>query len=258
MAEAPGTLEGWFALHDFRALDWRGLDALGAEARGIATGSATALLEDLLTVTDSDEGASAAYRIVGHKADLLLLHLRPSLEALSRIETRTADSGLGHVSSRVYSYVSAVELSLYEAKARAGTDDEAALMAQPFVRKRLFPAIPEDKPYISFYPMNKRRGEAVNWYMADMEERRAMMREHATTGRKFTDEIQQMITGSMGLDDWEWGVTLFGSNPVAIKKLVAAMRFDEVSARYAEFGPFYAGFRIGAADIARLIEGITD
>ena len=74
MAEAPGTLEGWFALHDFRALDWRGLDALGAEARGIATGSATALLEDLLTVTDSDEGASAAYRIVGHKADLLLLH----------------------------------------------------------------------------------------------------------------------------------------------------------------------------------------
>jgi chlorite dismutase len=83
-----------------------------------------------------------------------------------------------------------------------------------------------------------------------------MMREHATTGRGFTDEIQQMITGSMGLDDWEWGVTLFGSNPVAIKKLVAAMRFDEVSAKYAEFGPFYAGFRTDASDIARLIEGI--
>jgi chlorite dismutase len=147
-------------------------------------------------------------------------------------------------SSRPYSFLSVVELSLYEAAARAGTEDFAALMSQPFVRRRLFPAVPQDKPYISFYPMNKRRGEAVNWYTESMDERRRMMASHGTLGRHYTDRIQQMITGSMGLDDWEWGVTLYASDPIALKKLVTAMRFDEVSAKYAEFGPFYTGIRL--------------
>src|SRR5258708_12408062 len=91
--------------------------------------------------------------------------------------------------------------------------------------------------------MNKRRGETVNWYAADMEERRRMMREHGTTGRKYHNQVTQMITGSMGLDDWEWGVTLYADDTLPIKKLVYEMRFDEVSAKYAEFGQFYIGTR---------------
>ena len=243
MAEAPGTLEGWYALHDFRRLTATPTNIQGAEE----------YLRSAEALEDSGEGASAAYRILGHKADLLFLHLRPTLEQLSDLERRLDTSPFGASATRTYSYLSAVELSLYEASARAGTEDEEALLQQPFVRKRLFPAIPKDKPYISFYPMNKRRGETLNWYAAAMEERRTMMREHASTGRQFTDKIQQMITGSMGLDDWEWGVTLYGSDPIAIKKLVAAMRFDEVSAKYAEFGPFYAGFRLTTESLAALL-----
>jgi chlorite dismutase len=253
VAEAPGTLEGWYALHDFRRIDWSRLSASDPAGRNRAASEAESFLASAQSLRGSSEGGSAAYRILGHKADLLFLHLRPTLEELSDLERRLEASGFAGFCSRPYSYLSAVELSLYEASARAGTEDESALMQQPFVRKRLFPEIPTDKPYLSFYPMNKRRGETVNWYTDTMEERRRMMREHGSTGRQFTDRIQQMITGSMGLDDWEWGVTLFATDPLALKKLVAAMRFDEVSARYAEFGPFYTGLRLTPESLHTLL-----
>src|SRR5207247_2351172 len=97
---------------------------------------------------------------------------------------------------------------------------------------------------VCFYPMNKRRGETVNWYAADFEERRRMMHEHGATGKKYHGKVIQMITGSTGLDDWEWGITLFSEDPLHIKKLVYEMRFDEVSAKYGDFGPFYFGIRL--------------
>jgi chlorite dismutase len=255
VAEAPGTLEGWYALHDLRRIDWHRLSAIGLAEGDRVVSDIESYLRAAESLNGSGQGASAVYRILGHKADLLFLHLRPTLEELSDLERGFESTAVAGFSSRTYSYLSAVELSMYEASARAGTNDESALMQQPFVRKRLFPTIPSDKPYLSFYPMNKRRGETVNWYTDTMEERRRMMREHGSTGRQFTDRIQQMITGSMGLDDWEWGVTLFASDPLALKKLVAAMRFDEVSAKYAEFGPFYTGIRLTADSLSGLLRG---
>ena len=244
MAESPGTLDGWYALHDFRSLDWHRWNAIDDESK-------TAILEEVSTFMSEHSGAeigeSAAFHIVGHKADLLLLHLRPTVRELGQIEIDFNATKFADFLKPAYSYLSITELSLYEAIARGGSEDIATLNEQPFVRARLYPEIP-DFDHICFYPMNKRRGEAVNWYTEDFENRRLMMREHGATGKKFAGRVKQMITGSMGLDDWEWGVTLFANDPLDIKKLIYDMRFDEVSAKYADFGKFYFGLRIKAGD----------
>ena len=243
MAEVPGTLEGWYALHDFRRFDWTQWKRLNRSEQTEILAEAAVFFESAAQAKETGEGSSALYEIVGHKADLLMLHLRPQVDQLAALERAFARTRLADFTTRSYSYVSVTELSLYEASARGGSEDPAELMKSPHVLRRLKPRIP-DMPYVCFYPMNKRRGEAVNWYTADMEERRRMMREHGATGRKYEGRIVQMITGSTGLDDWEWGVTLFGTDPLAIKKLVYEMRFDEVSARYAEFGAFQVGMRV--------------
>jgi len=244
MAEVPGTLEGWYALHDFRRLDWPRFKALRPEEQEAILAEAAAFFDQAVQVTDAAEGSSALYAILGHKSDLLLLHLRPTVDELGALERAFARTRLADFTTSVYSYLSVTELSLYEATARGGADlDPAALMQSDFVQRRLKPSIPQ-MPYVCFYPMNKRRGETLNWYALEMEPRRQMMREHGSTGRKYQGQITQMITGSMGLDDWEWGVTLFATDALAIKKLVYEMRFDEVSAKYAEFGTFQVGTRV--------------
>lgn len=254
MAEVPGTLEGWYALHDFRRIDWPALMRLSPAEQEEVIEEAAAYLQRAESVADAPEGSSAAYAMIGHKSDLLLLHLRPTLEQLLELERAFSRTRLAAFTTQPYSYFSVTELSLYEASARGGSVDPAELMQSPFVIKRLKPAIPEH-PYVCFYPMNKRRGETVNWYTASMEERRELMRQHGATGRKYAEEITQMITGSTGLDDWEWGVTLFGRDPLPIKKLVYEMRFDEVSAKYAEFGPFQVGRRVAPGDLAEVLTG---
>lgn len=255
MAEVPGTLEGWYVLHDFRRIDWARLKALTPEEQQSVLAEASAFLEQAAGVSDAPEGASAVYTIVGHKADLLLLHLRPTVDHLGALERAFARTRLADFTTPVYSYLSVTELSLYEASARGGADaDPEKLLQSEFVQRRLKPPIP-DMPYICFYPMNKRRGETLNWYALDMEPRRQMMREHGSTGRKYSGQITQMITGSMGLDDWEWGVTLFATDALAIKKLVYEMRFDEVSAKYAEFGSFQVGTRIAPARLSDRLLG---
>ncbi|HYF93500.1 MAG TPA: hydrogen peroxide-dependent heme synthase [Symbiobacteriaceae bacterium] len=246
MAEVPGTLEGWYALHDFRRLDWPRWNRLSGSEQGAIVADAAAFLSQ---AENPEEGSSALYSIIGHKADLMLLHLRPTVDQLGALERAFARTRLAEYTTQTYSYLSVTELSLYEASARGGSEDPEELKKSPFVQKRLMPQIP-DVPYVCFYPMNKRRGEVVNWYAADMEERRRMMREHGATGRKYAAEITQMITGSTGLDDWEWGVTLFGVDTLPIKKLVYEMRFDEVSAKYAEFGPFQIGIRVKPGGLA--------
>jgi chlorite dismutase len=246
MPEAPQTLEGWYALHDFRRIDWPRWKALPAEERAAATAEAVRLLEAAEATADAPEGASALYRILGHKADLMILHLRPTLDELNALERAFALTRLADYTTSPYSYVSITELSLYEIQSRGVIERP---MEAPFVRGRLKPRIPE-KRYVTFYPMNKTRGEQVNWYMLPMEERRAMMRSHGTIGHKYAGVVQQMITGSTGLDDWEWGVTLFCDDPLQFKKLVYEMRFDEVSARYAEFGPFMMGIRVTPAELS--------
>ncbi|MFZ5824944.1 MAG: hydrogen peroxide-dependent heme synthase [Bacillota bacterium] len=252
MAEVPGTLEGWYALHDFRRINWAAFGQLAAGEQQEILAEAAAFLADSEAVKDGPEGASALYSIIGHKADLMILHLRPTMEGLMALERGFNRLRVAAYTTQPYSYFSVTELSLYEATARGGSESPEELMKNPFVIKRLKPSIPAH-PYICFYPMNKRRGEQVNWYTATMEERRTLMRQHATTGRKYAEDITQMITGSTGLDDWEWGVTLFGRDPLPIKKLVYEMRFDEVSAKYAEFGAFLLGTRLAPADLARTL-----
>lgn len=247
MAEVPGTLEGWYALHDFRTLDWERWGAKAEAGRREIIDEAAAYLRAAEAAVDSGEGASALYSIVGHKADLCLLHLRPTVDQLGAVERAFNKTRLAGFTSRPYSYLSVTELSLYEAYARGGgSEDPESLKQQPFAQRRLKPPIPDadEMRYGCFYPMNKRRGEVFNWYAADMDERRRMMREHGSTGRKYHGRVQQMITGSTGLDDWEWLVTLWAKDSLDIKKLVYEMRFDEVTAKYGEFGPFYFGMRV--------------
>jgi chlorite dismutase len=103
--------------------------------------------------------------------------------------------------------------------------------------------------------MDRKRGEAKNWYEVSLAERQRMMHEHGLIGRRYADSVRQIITGSIGLDDWEWGVDLFAEDPVTFKKLIYEMRFDEVSAVYALFGSFYVGLRVHAADLPKLLDG---
>ena len=119
---------------------------------------------------------------------------------------------------------------------------------------RLFLDMPAAR-YVCFYPMNKRRGEALNWYLEGFDRRATMMREHGMIGRGYAGRVTQVISGSIGYDDWEWGVDLFADDPIVFKKLVYELRFDEASADYAEFGPFYVGLRFAARDLPRLLEG---
>ena len=122
------------------------------------------------------------------------------------------------------------------------------------MRTRLFPKIPETR-YLCFYPMDRRRGEMKNWYTLSIEERQRQMDEHGTVGRRYAGRVQQIISGSIGYDDWEWAVDLFGSDPVVFKKLIYEMRFDEVSAVYSDFGTFYLGVRFPASGLGQLLEG---
>jgi chlorite dismutase len=252
MAEAPGTLEGWYALHDFRKIDYPALKRLPQAEQQAILEEAVAYFQDAEGVKDAPEGSSALYAVIGHKADLMMIHLRPTMDHLAALERGFNRLRLAAFTTQPYSYFSVTELSLYEASARGGSESPEELKQNPFVIKRLKPQIP-DHPYACFYPMNKRRGETVNWYTAPIEERRALMRQHGATGRKYHETITQMITGSYGLDDWEWGVTLFAVDMLPVKKIVQEMRFDEVSAKYAEFGPFLNGRRVAPADLPKVL-----
>jgi peroxiredoxin len=165
--------------------------------------------------------------LLGHKADLGVMALGPDLWRLRALQSALVGAGLELAGS----YVSLTEVSEY-----------APGLPEEMKQARLFPTLPPgDKRAFCFYPMSKRRGEGHNWYALDYEARKALMLGHGALGRTFHGRILQLITGSTGLDDWEWGVTLFGVHPDDLKACVYEMRFDEASARYAEFGPFWTG-----------------
>jgi chlorite dismutase len=165
--------------------------------------------------------------VLGHKADLGFMALGPDLWRLRRLQTALAEAGLEVVDS----YVSLTEISEYA----QGVPDEMK-------QARLFPQLPpEGKCAWCFYPMSKRRNVGANWYTLPYDERHALMMEHGKSGRTFAGRVLQVITGSTGIDDYEWGVTLFAVNPDDLKEVVYTMRYDEASAIYAEFGPFYTG-----------------
>ncbi|MFD0868103.1 putative heme peroxidase [Chlamydia abortus] len=234
MSEAVQTLEGWYALHDFRSINWASWRYVSKEERKEAIEELQQFMQDWQSVENDKLGSTAVYSIVGQKADLVFMHLRETMEELNELETAFNKTAFAQHLLPAYSYVSVVELSSYMAK--PGSDP----MQNPEVVARLKPILPKTK-HICFYPMNKRREGNDNWYMLSMEERREFMRSHGMIGRSYAGRVKQIITGSVGLDDWEWGVTLFSDDALTFKKLVYEMRFDEASARFGEFGEFYVG-----------------
>ncbi|MFH5181977.1 hydrogen peroxide-dependent heme synthase [Paenibacillus sp. TAB 01] len=247
MSEAVQTLEGWYALHDFRAIDWTAWKSLSQQERNRAEDELYSLLSQYQGVEDQKQGSTAFYSIVGQKADFMFMHLRETLEELSELETAFNKTIFAQVTIPTYSYVSIVELSSYMAK--PGSDP----MQDPDILARLKPTLPKAK-HVCFYPMNKRREGSDNWYMLSTEERRNFMRAHGMIGRNYAGKIKQIITGSVGLDDWEWGVTLFSEDALQFKKIVYEMRFDETSARFGEFGDFYVGNLLNEEKMAAMLK----
>jgi len=234
MSEAAQTLEGWYSLHDFRSVNWTVWTNLTPEERTAAIDEYRKLEQKWRQTEASKQGSTAVYGIVGQKADLMFMHLRETLEELQEIETEFNKTLLASALVPTYSYVSIVELSNYVHE--PGQDP----MQNPHIVARLKPELPKAK-HVCFYPMDKRRQGNDNWYMLPMDARREMMRSHGMIGRKYAGLVKQIITGSIGFDNWEWGVTLFADDALQFKKLVTEMRYDEVSARYADFGEFFIG-----------------
>jgi hydrogen peroxide-dependent heme synthase len=265
---APLTIEGASVLHQilrFRRAAWRGLPE--SQRRGMVE-EASAVMRQMETRA---EGESAFYSVVGHKGDLLFLHFRKTVEELKEAELALQQLALSEYLEPSTSYLSVVELGLYESSVRLyaklveqglepftpqwnqEVEDTLARQRQA-MSVRLWPPIPKRR-YLCFYPMDRKRGEVKNWYQVPMGERQRMMHEHGLVGRRYAGEVRQIISGSIGLDDWEWGVDLFADDPVVFKRLIYEMRFDEVSAVYALFGAFYIGIRFDAANLGTLLEG---
>jgi len=234
MSEAAKTLDGWYCLHDFRAVDWTTWKLIPAEEREAAISEFQGLLDKWNTTQEEKKGSHALYTIVGQKADFMMMILRPTMEELNEIETEFNKSKLAEFTVPAHSYISVVELSNY---LPSEGDDP---YQDPHIQARLYPTLPKAN-YVCFYPMDKRRQGNDNWYMLPMEDRRSLMRSHGMIGRQYAGKVKQIITGSVGFDDYEWGVTLFSDDVLQFKKLVYEMRFDEVSARYGEFGSFFVG-----------------
>lgn len=194
-----------------------------------------------VTALEADEHQVVAFAVLGHKADLGLMALGPDLWRLQAFQSQVSAAGLDLVDS----YVSLTEVSEY-----------ARGMPLEMLEPRLHPRLPpEGKRFVCFYPMSKRRQAGANWYELPYDERRRLMEGHGRKGREFKGRVVQLITGSTGLDDWEWAVTLFAQDPVAIKQCVYEMRFDRASAVYAEFGRFVVGLVAGIDDVVKRLNG---
>lgn len=247
MSDTIQTLEGWYALHDFRTINWSSWKYISADERDIAVDELIELLNLWQETEENKQGSTVVYSIVGQKADFVFMHLRETLEELEELKTIFNKSSFAEHTIPVYSYVSVVELSNYMTK------PDVDPLQDPEIISRLKPILPKSK-HICFYPMNKLRENNANWYMLSMEERRNLMRSHGMIGRSYAGRVKQIITGSVGLDDWEWGVTLFADDALTFKKLVYEMRFDEVSARYGEFGDFYVGNRLDQDKLQKMLQ----
>lgn len=235
MNEAAITLDGWYVLHDFRTMDWPSWKLISKEERQAAVNEFLTFLERMQEADDAKTGSHAFYTIVGQKADFMLMTLRPTMDEIQQLEAEFNKLTIADYTIPAYSYVSVVELSNY----LAGESDEDPYQ-NPYVRGRLYPELPRSQ-YVCFYPMDKKREGEDNWYMLDMDERKSLMRSHGMIGRGYAGKVKQIISGSIGFDDYEWGVTLFSEDVMQFKKLVYEMRFDEVSARYGVFGSFFIG-----------------
>jgi hydrogen peroxide-dependent heme synthase len=264
----PLTTEGYSVLHQMlrvRRSAWRELPQVEQSAIAKETADALSAMEK------NSAGQSALYSLIGHKGDLMLIHFRNSFADLNQTELSLANLRLSDYLEPTASYLSIIELGLYESTLKIYkelTDQGIEPHSEQWkaeiecklsrhkeaMHPRLFPEIPSSR-YACFYPMDRRRGEEKNWYTLPLEERARQMNEHGLVGRRYAGEVKQIITGSIGFDDWEWGVDLFADDPLVFKKLIYEMRFDEVSAVYALFGQFYVGVRVPAAKLENLLNG---
>jgi chlorite dismutase len=266
----PESLDSWSILHRMFRFDRRRFDALDPHRQVEIGAEAVAVLARAAGRAESDLGLA---QLLGHKADLMFTHYARSFDELGAIQTAVDRLALRDYLEPVTSYVSVLELGLYEATGKIHaelrdrglkphSDDwtaafDAALADQaksPRNAARLWAPIPQRR-YVCFYPMDKKRGEAINWYMLPYDERAALMLDHGKIGRSFHGLVTQVISGSIGFDDWEWGVDLYADDPLVFKKLIYEMRFDEASARYAAFGPFATGLQFSIAELPEFLRG---
>jgi len=264
----PLTIEGYAVLHQMMRVRWSVWRALEAGERRQIADEATKLVGQM---ESRGGGQSALFSLLGHKGDLMLVHFRESFDELNQAELDLGRLRLSDFLEPMTSYLSVIELGLYESTlktyrslAERGVEphsdewkkaiQETVARQKEAMKPRLFPSMPPNR-YLCFYPMDRKRGEDKNWYTLPMEERQRQMNEHGLVGRRYAGEVKQIITGSIGFDDWEWGVDLFADDPIVFKKLIYEMRFDEVSAVYALFGTFYVGLRCPANRLHQLLEG---
>ncbi len=262
----PSTLEGSFMLHLMVDVDWNSWNEVKSKRRQRLMDETGQMLSALCARGDKEE-SGAIYHLFGHKGDLLWVFARKTSRELAEIERALTQLPIWPYLNITDSYYSVVELSLHGVAERnrtqlqkqgleEGTPEwdqalETILDKDRTAQKaRLYPEIPDDA-YICFYPMDKKRGEKVNWFMLSGPEKAKLMSAHGKTGRRYFGKVSQIISSSMGLDDYDWGVDLFAQDPLYFKKLIYEMRYDEVSAVYAEFGSFYVGLRL---DPSRMLD----
>ena len=249
----PQTDEGWYVLHDFRTVDWDAWRAAPDHERDRAVEEGVAFLADCERVSDAEEGSSATFAVLGHEADLLIVHLRPTMADLEVLERRFEHTAFAGFTERTDSFVSVTEVSGYVSSAYF-EDEEVDPGIQRYINMRLHPELP-DAEYVNFYPMDKRRGEGDNWYDLPFDERAEHLEAHGEIGKAYAGKVTQVISSSIGFDDHEWGVTLFADDPTNIKDLLYEMRFDPSTSRYAEFGRFYVGRRFPPENLGAYLAG---
>ena len=258
--------EGWHCLHLFYRIEYGQWQLLSREEKNAAKTNLSSLVQEVRAM---DSTQLLTLSMVTPKADIGFMLITPDLHSANRIEKRLSLSLGADVLTPVYSYLSLSEESEY-----ITTEEEYAEILEKeqnitpnlekfteamqsfrqrmkhYRQERVYPTLP-DWPVVCFYNMSKRRGEQRNWYALPYDERRQLMKGHAAVGREFAGKVKQLITGSTGLDDAEWGVTLFARDTFQIKAIVYKMRFDPVSAEYADFGEFYIGIQLPLDELFR-------
>ncbi|SFR89509.1 chlorite dismutase [Halomicrobium zhouii] len=254
--EPPQTEEGWYALHDLRRIDWDAWREASARDQERALVDGIDFLEYYEGVEDAEEGQTAVYTVQGHKADLMVVHLRPTMADIDAAERQFEQTEFARYTDRATSYVSVTEASGYTDKAKeyfdGEVDDDSGLAK--YIRSRLHPDIPDDE-FVCFYPMSKRRDPEQNWYDMPFDERAEHIERHGDIGRGYGGKVSQMIAGSIGFDDWEWGITLWADDMTDVKDLLTEMRFDPSTSKFAEFGSFYVGRRFRPGDLPAVMAG---
>lgn len=266
----PESLEGWWILHRMFGFRRRAWDDHTEKRRSKIVKSTVDLFDHLRS---GDDGDVALAQLIGHKGDLMITHYARTFDGLAYAQTLVDKLELREFLDAQGSYVSVLELGMYDATVKIHAElaerglnpqspewirgfDELIEQqaANPYVAPRLWAKIPRRR-YAAFYPTSKRRGERHNWYALPYEERAKLMNEHGKIARSYRGQVAQVISGSIGYDDFEWGVDLYGDDPVVFKKLLTEMRFEAAGSIYNQYGPFWSGLQFSPSQIPAFLDG---